>query len=473
MIKISRIIIAGTNSGVGKTTITLGIMSALVKEGMMVQGFKSGPDYIDPSHHNFVTGNASRNLDTWIMGNDVCRELFERSAIKADVSVIEGVMGLYDGSIDSTGLGSTAHLAKVLKAPVILVINAKGMAQSAGAMVLGYKEFDKDINLAGVIVNNVAGQSHYDYVKKSIEETCSIPVLGYLQKDKEMTIPERHLGLIPFGENKSPSILYERLGEMVLETIDIDGLLKVARSADDFPNYKKTIFQEDDRTFAVQDVHIALAKDEAFCFYYQDDIELFESLGARISYFSPLNDERIPDDVDGIFIGGGFPELYAEGLMKNTSMQNSISDAASQGTVIYGECGGMMYLLEELIDTEGRSFSMCGILEGTSRMENKRQGLGYVSVSALCDNPLCKKGDTFRAHEFHWSRLSDVPKDTVFAYETRKSNGKRCGLDGIYSKDNIIASYTHVHFSSNPGLVNNLLLSMAKSSGNKLITERI
>jgi cobyrinic acid a,c-diamide synthase len=462
--------IAGTNSGVGKTTVTLGIMSALVKKGMMVQGFKSGPDYIDPSHHNRVTGNASRNLDTWIMGNGICQELFERSAIKADISVIEGVMGLYDGSIDSTDLGSSAHLAKVLKAPVILVINAKGMAQSAGAMVLGYKEYDKDINLAGVIVNNVASQNHYDYIKKSIEETCSIPVLGYLQRNKEVTIPERHLGLIPSAENKSPSILYEILGKMVLETIDIDELLKVARSADDFPNYKKTIFQKNNRNF---DVQIALAKDEAFCFYYQDDIELFESLGAKIRYFSPLADKRIPDDVDAIFIGGGFPELYAERLMMNKSMRNAILDAASQGTVIYGECGGMMYLLEKIIDTEGRPSKMCGVLEGTSRMENKRQGLGYVSVNALCDNPLCKKGDTFRAHEFHWSRLSDIPEETVYAYEKRKSNGKRCGLDGIYSKDNIIASYTHVHFSSNPELARNLLISISNVSKDKLITERI
>jgi cobyrinic acid a,c-diamide synthase len=469
MSTLPRIMIAGTNSGVGKTTVTLGIMSALVKKGMMVQGFKSGPDYIDPSHHNFVTGNASRNLDTWIMGNDACRELFERSAINADISVIEGVMGLYDGSIDSTGTGSTAHLAKILKTPVILVINAKGMAQSAGAMVLGYKEFDKDINLAGVIVNNVAGQSHYDYVKKSIEKTCSIPVLGYLQKDKEITIPERHLGLIPSDENKSPSILYERLGELILKTVDIDRLLEVASSADAFPNYKKTIFQEDSKTF---DLQIAIAKDKAFCFYYQDDIELFESLGAGFSYFSPLNDKRIPDDVDGIFIGGGFPELYAEGLMNNTSMRNSILDAASQGTVIYGECGGMMYLLEEIIDTEGRPFKMCGVLEGTSRMENRRQGLGYVSVSALCDNPLCKKGDTFRAHEFHWSRLLDVPEETIFVFEKRKSNGSQCGFDGMY-KNNIIASYTHVHFSSNPKLAHNLLTSISNVSKNKLITEGI
>ncbi len=469
MIKLPRVMIAGTNSGVGKTTVTLGIMSALVKRGMMVQGFKSGPDYIDPSHHNLVTGNASRNLDTWIMGNEVCRELFERSAIKADISVIEGVMGLYDGSIDSTGLGSSAHLAKVLKTPVILVINAKGMAQSAGAMVLGYKEYDKGVSLAGVILNNVASQSHYDYVKKSVEETCSIPVLGYLQKDKENTIQERHLGLIPSAENKSPSILYERLGQMVLKTVDIDKLLGVANSADDFPKHKKTIFQENNRTF---DVKIAVAKDEAFCFYYQDDIELLESLGAKIRFFSPLNDERIPDDVDGLFIGGGFPELYADGLMKNTIMRNAILDAAGQGTVIYGECGGMMYLLEKIIDTEGRPFKMCGVLEGTSKMENKRQGLGYVSVNALCDNPLCKKGDIFRAHEFHWSRLLDVPEETVFIFEKRKSNGSQCGFDGIY-KDNIIASYTHVHFSSNPKLAHNLLTSISKVSKNKLITERI
>jgi len=463
MNKLPRIMIAGTNSGVGKTTVTLGIMSAFVKNGIKVQGFKSGPDYIDPSHHKLVTGNASGNLDTWIMGDNACRELFERSAGKADISVIEGVMGLYDGSIDSTGLGSSAHLAGILKTPIILVVNAKGMAQSAGAMVLGYKEFDKDVNLSGVIVNNVASRNHYDCIKKSIEDACFIPVLGYLKKDKEITIPERHLGLIPSTENKNPSTLYARLGEMTLETVDIDRLIEIAKSTNGFPEYNKTIFQDSDRNY---DIKIALAKDEAFCFYYQDDIELFESLGAKICYFSPLNDERIPDDVDGIFIGGGFPELYAERLMQNTGMRDSISEASDQGKLIYGECGGMMYLLEKMIDTEGRPFKMCGVLKGTSKMENKRQGLGYVTVNALYDNPICKRGDTFRAHEFHWSRLLDVQNDTVFAYETRKSNGKHCGLDGMY-KDNIIASYTHVHFSSNPKLANNMLSSIEESSSNK------
>jgi cobyrinic acid a,c-diamide synthase len=399
------------------------------------------------------------------MGDNVCRELFERSAIKADISVIEGVMGLYDGSIDSTGLGSSAHLAKVLKTPVVLVINAKGLAQSAGAMALGFKEFDKDVHLAAVIVNNVASQVHYDCIKESIEAACSIPVLGYLQRNTEVAITERHLGLVPSTENKSPSTLYEKLGEMVLETFNIDRLIEITKATDDFPEYDKTIFQDSNaRSF---DVKIALARDETFCFYYQDDIELFESLGASVQYFSPIHDEKVPDDVDCIFIGGGFPELYAERLMLNTSMQESIMDKSRQGVLIYAECGGMMYLLEELVDSEGKQFKMCGVLEGSSEMKNRRQGLGYVTVEALYDNLICKKGNTFRAHEFHWSKLLDVQKKTVFAYETRKSNGKRCGLDGIL-KNNILASYTHVHFSSNAELAINLLSSMVKVSRSRL-----
>ncbi|MGR3173069.1 MAG: cobyrinate a,c-diamide synthase [Candidatus Scalindua sp.] len=466
MSNLPRIMIAGTNSGVGKTTVTLGIMSALVRKGIKVQGFKTGPDYIDPSHHKFVTGNASRNLDTWMMSNSVCRELFERSAVNADISVIEGVMGLYDGSIDSTGHGSSAHLARVLKTPVILVVSAKGIAQSAGAVVMGYKEFDKDTNLSGVIVNNVASHSHYDCIKRSIEDSCSIPVLGYLNKDKEITIPERYLGLVPSEENIGHSNLYKKLGEMVLETIDIDGLLKVARSAGTFPDYDKSIFR--DRNSALH-VNLAIARDNAFCFYYQDDIELFEALGAKIKYFSPLHDKCIPDDVDGIFIGGGFPELNAGKLMKNETMRESILDAHNQGTIIYGECGGMMYLLEKLIDCDGISFKMCGVLSGSSRMENKRQGLGYIIAEATCANVICKRGDTFRAHEFHWSKLLDVPDDTVFAYKTRKTNGKQSKADGICRK-NVLASYTHVHFSSNPELAMNILSAMTKASRNKVVS---
>jgi len=456
--------IAGTNSGVGKTTVTLGIMSALVQKGIKVQGFKAGPDYIDPSHHTFVTGNASRNLDTWMMDTNVCRELFARSAANADISVIEGVMGLYDGSIDSTGHGSSAHLATCLNAPVILVVNARGVAQSAGAIVMGFKEFNKEIRLAGIILNNIASQSHYDCVKKAIEGSCSVTVLGYLKKDNDIIIPERHLGLIPSDEGRVNSALYEKLGQMILETVDIDRVLNAAGLAGIYPDYHKSIFINKNDPLRVT---LAIAKDRAFCFYYQDDIDLFEALGAKIKYFSPLNDRSLPDDIDGIFMGGGFPELYAAELTQNESMRNSLSESQKQGILIYGECGGMMYLLEKLIDCNGRSFKMSGILSGASRMENRRQGLGYVIVDAIRDSVICKKGDTFRAHEFHWSKLQNVPDDTVFAYNTRKNRGYKTGFDGI-GMNNVLASYTHVHFSSNPELARNLLLSMVKTSRGKV-----
>jgi cobyrinic acid a,c-diamide synthase len=333
---------------------------------------------------------------------------------------------------------------------------------------MGFKEFDKDIKLAGVILNNIASQSHYDCVKKAIEDSCSITVLGYLKKDKDITIPERHLGLIPSDEEKINSVLYEKLGQMVLETIDIDRLLDTAGSAPVFPDYNKSIFTNRNSSL---EVTLAVARDNAFCFYYQDDFDLFEALGAKIKLFSPLNDRSLPDGIDGIFMGGGFPELFADRLMENESMRNSILEAYKQGTVIYGECGGMMYLLEKLIDCEGRSFKMSGVLSGTSRMENRRQGLGYVIINATCDNVICKNGDTFRAHEFHWSKLQDVPDNTMFAYNTGKSNGKKTGIDGI-SKKNVLASYTHIHFSSNLELARNLLLSMAKASKHKLVAER-
>ncbi len=467
MNKLPRIMIAGTNSGVGKTTVTLGIMSALVQRGIIVQGFKTGPDYIDPSHHTFVTGNASRNLDTWMMGENACRELFVRSAVNARISVIEGVMGLYDGSIDSSGHGSSAHLAKTLNVPVVLVVDAKGVAQSAGAVVMGFREFDKEINLAGIILNNVASQNHYDIIKRAIEESCSVTVLGYLQKESVITIPERHLGLIPSEEQKINSALYDKLGQMVLDTIDIDRLVNIADSAGNFPEYNKSIFTERGRSL---EVTLAVARDNAFCFYYQDDIDLFEMLGAKIIEYSPLADKSLPDGIDGIFMGGGFPELFADRLSKNESMRGSILEMHKQGTVIYGECGGMMYLMEKLIDGEGRSFNMSGVLNGTSRMENRRQGLGYVIVDATCDNIICNNGDTFRAHEFHWSKLQDVPDNTIFAYNTRKSNGNRAGVDGI-CKSNVMASYTHIHFCSNPKLAVNLLSSMAMKSKHKFATD--
>ena len=464
------LLIAGTHSGVGKTTITLALMATLKKKGLRVQGFKVGPDYIDPSHHTTATGIPSRNLDTWMMGPEACLELFTRAAREADISVIEGVMGLYDGHSDGTGAGSTAHLAKLLGVPVILVLDAKGLGQSAAAMALGYKLLDPEILLAGVILNNVASKTHLEYLKKPIEGQAGLPVLAYMEKDTNLRIPERHLGLPPsqelVGARHAVPLLYGDLAERLI-WLGKKTPLEIAGLARGLPPQRPKVFSvgrghppEVDRAPT-----IALARDEAFHFYYQDNLDLLRSLGAQLLPFSPLRDSTLPRETDLIYIGGGFPELYASQLEANLPMREAIRQAAEKGVAIYAECGGLMYLLERLINFEGRSYDMCGIFSGASQMGKKRQSLGYVTARAREDNLLCKRGETLRGHVFHWSRLVDVSKDSQkFAYGLEKCTGDvpaNLGQDGL-QKDNVLASYVHVHFAQNPALAMNLLSSAKK-----------
>mgnify|MGYP001557805942 CR=1 FL=1 len=453
--KYPRILIAGTHSGVGKTTITLGLMSALKEKGYKVQGFKAGPDYIDPSHHTAITGKPSRNLDTWLMSRDVCLELYEHALIDSNIAVIEGVMGLYDGCLDGSELGSTAHLAKILNVPAILVMDAKGMSRSAGAVVLGYKNFDKDVKIRGIILNRVKSERHYASLKESIERNCGIPVLGYMPFHEDITLPERHLGLVPSIEQEFAKSTYQKIGSLLSNTVDVDRLINIATSSEGFPSYKKMVFSGINERF---DFRIAVAVDEAFNFYYQDNLDLLESYGIELTYFSPLYDKYLPADIDGLYIGGGFPELHAAVLAANTTMKESIRKAHKNGVVIYGECGGMMYLLEHMVDFKNKTHEMCGILKGTTRMENKRQGLGYITVQALHDNILCKKGETFKGHEFHWSSLH-VPEGTLYAYEISKYGDNKPKLDGLIA-DHVLGSYTHVHFASDPRLIKHFLHSI-------------
>jgi len=457
------LLIAGTHSGVGKTTITLALMATLKKKRLKVQGFKVGPDYIDPSHHTMATGIPSRNLDTWMMGPEACLELFTRAAREADISVIEGVMGLYDGHSDGTGTGSTAHLAKLLGVPVILVMDAKGLGQSAAAMALGYKLLDPEVLLAGVILNNVASKTHLEYLKKPIEGQAGLSVLAYMEKDTDLRIPERHLGLTPSQEFSENHNLYEDLAERLI-WLGKRGPQEVASLTREIPPQRPRVFDVGE-TRRVAPTHsntirLAIARDEAFHFYYQDNLDLLQSLGAQLLPFSPLRDNTLPRETDLIYIGGGFPELYASQLEANLPMRESIRQAAEKGVVVYAECGGLMYLMERLIDFEGRPYNMCGIFGGTSRMEKKRQALGYVTVRAREDNLLCKRGETLRGHVFHWSRLVDVSKDSQkFAYGLEKCTGDvpaNLGQDGL-QKDNVLASYVHVHFAQNPALAMNLL----------------
>jgi len=450
-----RILIAGTNSGVGKTTIALGLMSVLVEKGYSVQGFKVGPDYIDPSHQMAVTGRHSRNLDTWLMNRDVCLELFERALAGSNIAVIEGVMGLYDGCLDGSESGSTAHLAKILDVPTILIMDAKGMSRSAGAIVLGYKNFDREVKIQGVIVNRVKSERHYASLKKSIEENCSIPVLGYLPFDEAIILPERHMGLIPSVEQEFSKSAYQKIGDMLSATVDIDKLISIAYASGGLPMFEKMVFNKIKGKFHFR---IAVAVDEAFNFYYQDNLDLLEAYGVELTYFSPMYDKYLPADINGLYIGGGFPELHAALLASNSTMKESIRKAHKNGVVIYGECGGMMYLLEQMVDFKKKTHDMCGIIKGTTRMENRRQGLGYITVQAVNDNLLCKKGAMFNAHEFHWSSLH-VPEGTPYAYTISKCDDKKPRKDGLFV-DRLLGSYAHVHFATDTSLVKNLLRKM-------------
>ncbi len=444
-----RIIIAGTNSGAGKTTLTLALLAALSRSGVNVQPFKTGPDYIDPMHHARAAGRVSYNLDSWMLSRDAVLELFSKHARDAEISVIEGVMGLYDGLRDS-GEGSTAHLAKLLNVPVILVINARAMATSAAAIALGFKEFDRDVNLAGIMLNNVGSESHYKYVKSAIEKNTAIPVIGHLPRDSEIKLPERHLGLLPVLESGANDQLYEKLVAHINKNIDLKKLREIAERAGALPEHKTSVFAGDR---AGKKVRIAVARDKAFNFYYQDNLEILEHYGAELVEFSPIADESLPSGVDGIYIGGGFPEIFARELSENTRLKCEIRDRAKAGMPLYAECGGLMYLMDELLDFNGASFGMVGIFNGAARMTKKLQTFGYVTAEAAAGNILSNKGDTIRAHIFHYSTLDGAERGT--AYRLSKNSGKVI-QDGL-QKWNTLAGYTHFHFAANIDFARNFI----------------
>jgi len=451
-----RIVIAGTHSGAGKTTITLGLMSALKGKGYSVQGFKAGPDYIDPSHHTAITERFSRNLDTWLMNNDVCLELFEHAFGDADIAIIEGVMGLFDGRLNGTEMGSSSYLAKLLDAPVILVMDAKGMSRSAGAIALGFKKFDEKLAIHGIILNRVGSERHYNSLKKSIEENSGIPVIGYLPKDDEIKLPERHLGLVPSIEQEFSKAVYQKIGDTMSKTVDIKKLIDIAFAANRLSHFQKTIYSGIIEKYPLR---IAVAIDEAFNFYYHDNLDLLEAYGVELAYFSPMYDKYVPADVSAVYIGGGFPELHAPLLSSNTTMKESIRKAYKNGVVFYGECGGMMYLLEHMVTFNKNSYEMCGLFKGGTKMEQKRQGLGYITVKGMHDNLLCRKDEVFKAHEFHWSLLQNIPENTLYAYEVGKCDGDKPKSEGFFTS-HALCSYVHVHFASDMRLLKRFLESI-------------
>ncbi len=451
------IVLAGTKSGDGKTTITLGLLYAFKKRGLNVSAFKVGPDFIDPGFHRLATGKVSRNLDAWMCPEDYVRQCLIKNSSNADLSIVEGVMGLFDG-----GMGSTAEVTKVIGLPVILVIDVSGVGESAAAIIRGFMEFDTSITIAGVILNRIGSKRHFELIKGAIEHRCNIPLLGYLPADKEIVIPERHLGLVMAHESPISESSLERLTMLIEKCIDIDGLINIAlspitqgtqnviaRSRATKQSHHLEIATpsaRNDRSDRISQVRIAIARDDAFCFYYEDNLDILRESGAEIIPFSPLNDLSLPEGIDGVYIGGGYPELYAKRLSENTAMLRTVKQWAMDGMPLYAECGGFLYLTKG-INTDGQFYPMVGIFPVEAYMRDKRFSLGYREVELLSDTILGKKGERLRGHEFHYSEIGDMPLEIKRVYRVKK-------IDGIqftegYNLKNTIGSYIHIHFGSN------------------------
>lgn len=441
--------IAGTHSGVGKTTITTAIMAAFTAGGRRVQPYKVGPDYIDPSYHTIATGNPCRNLDSWMLSDETVARLFLHSAQNADVSVIEGVMGLFDGSQAAGDRGSSAQIAKLLNCPVILIVDVKSMARSAAAMVSGFVNFDPDVKIAGVIFNRIGSERHLDLVREAVELYCRVPVVGYIRKNAKLEMPSRHLGLVPTVEGGDLPAKISGLADEIREGVDFNKILQIADAAVDIVPSGAYLSAGKKESTNNQKARIGLARDEAFSFYYQDGLEELAHQGAELVPFSPLHDTQIPPDLDGIYIGGGFPEIFIRELADNQGMLNALQSAGAQGMPILAECGGLMYLSRVIVDFNGRDYGMVGLVPGRCMMEKSLVGMGYIEAEALDHNVILKAGQKLKGHEFHYSRL--VPDDPDFSYAfrlTRNKSGETV-LDG-YARENILASYLHLHFAADP-----------------------
>lgn len=439
-----RIVIAGTNSGVGKTTIVTGLLAYFHSKGYRVQPFKVGPDYIDPGFHGKAAGRNSYNLDTWMTPPERLVPTFTSLSEGADISIIEGVMGLYDGG--ANGISSTADIAKKLKAPVILVLDCKSVGYSIAATALGFREYDKDVEIAGVILNRL-GTDRHEAMVREVMEKIHMPVIGAFHRDDSLKTPERHLGLTPVTEIETQELI-RHMGEAAGQWVDTEKLLAIAQGAAPLDK------EEEIESLAKKHVRIGVARDEGFSFYYPASLEALERRGAELVDFSPLQDAEIPE-VDGLIFGGGFPEMFLHELENNTSMKDSIRQAAAQGMPIYAECGGLMYLCEKIQGFDGDSYDMVGLVPGICEMQKKLQRVGYVTGKALRKSIIAEEGDTLKGHEFHFSTLA-CGDDFPWAYTLQGTRQKTGHLEG-YAKDNVLASYLHLSFDGNPKAADHFL----------------
>ncbi|MCX8030155.1 MAG: cobyrinate a,c-diamide synthase [Thermodesulfovibrionales bacterium] len=446
------VIIAGTHSGCGKTTVTLGIMAALKAMGLKVQPFKCGPDFIDAGIHRLITEQPSRNLDIWMCGEDYVKKCFYKHSIKADISVIEGVMGIYDGRY------STASLAKILNLPVILVVDAYGMAESAGALIKGYRDWadEKGVNLRWIIFNRVGSERHYMRLKNSIRD---VQIIGYLPRSLNFKIPQRHLGLMVAEETPIQRDDINRLSEAILKNIELKTLISESLIKANIYDNPPTQAALEEANCQPQFKRVAVAYDKSFCFYYEDNLDTLRNAYAEIVKFSPLTDSRLPLSIDAVYLGGGYPELYAKELSENKSMLKDIKEWSLSGMPLYAECGGLMYLSKGIYDQDGIFFEMAGVFPfETSISLNKRAFLGYREATLKEDSLLGYRGETLRGHEFHYSEINNLINfsDLKRLYLVKDGEGLALDDEG-YSYKNTLASYIHLHFGSSPNLAYNLI----------------
>jgi cobyrinic acid a,c-diamide synthase len=441
----SRLLISAAHKSSGKTTVSIGLCAALRARGVSVQPFKKGPDYIDPMWLSTATGRPCRNLDFYLMGQDEILASVAKHSAGADLSLIEGNKGLYDG-LDLHGSNSNAALAKLLQAPVVLVIDARGMTRGIAPLILGYQAFDRDIRIAGVILNNLGGARHEGKLRAVIEHYTDVPVLGAVQHDRRLEIVERHLGLIPSNEAEAAARRVAEIGNIVGSQVDLDRLLAVAGAAPALPAAQGAA---ETASPAQPGVRIGWARDRAFGFYYADDLDALRAAGAELVPFDTLHDQRLPE-VDGLFIGGGFPELFMEQLEANAALRGQIREAIEGGMPAYAECGGLMYLARSL-SWQGQTRRMAGVIPGDVAMHEKPVGRGYVRLKETAAGPwphLGGEGGEVRGHEFHYSSLDNLPEGITFAYEVERGHGVDGRHDGIVYK-NLLASYSHLRSLAN------------------------
>ena len=432
-------IISGTSSGSGKTTVTLGLMAAFRARGLKVQPFKCGPDFIDPGLHQLVTGTNSRNLDLWMCGETFTRATLQEHSRGADIAIIEGVMGMFDGGLSSSGV-----LTKTLGLPGILVLDVRSMAESTAAIVKGFETYLPGAAPKGVILNRIASDRHLQLIRDAIAEHCDAEVLGYLPRTLEFSIPSRHLGLLTGDEAPlSPSAL-QLLIETVTRHIDLDRILALCAP---LPQTTNANAPAQPKQKQEKPCRIAVARDKAFCFYYEDNFDLLRRAGAELVFFSPTTDTALPEGIDGLYLGGGYPELYAEQLSRNSAMRTAIRAWIEADGPVYAECGGFMYLTEGIVDQEGAYHSMVGAFPVKARMAGKRASLGYREVRTTERSCFGPAGTILRGHEFHYSHIDPMPDHIARIYAVH--NGNREG----YAHRRVLGGYMHLHFGFAPQAV--------------------